>query len=191
MKKPVRVLTVSSLVITMGIGCAQDRQFFRVQSNIDGDRISLERDGVLSWSAMIGEGTYLVETTEDLSNWRPWIRGFVENVEPSVQVIDPGTPSGLRFVPGGYFTMGDDTFNTFGNIEHTVMVSPFYIGTFEVTVDEAHSVYQWAIDQGRVAQDGIFLMNAQGDVQPLIKFNHAESEIESWQPPGGAARSAH
>jgi formylglycine-generating enzyme required for sulfatase activity len=168
-----RFLPFSTLLIALVANASDaDRRFYRVVGQPGTDVLSVTRDGFLSWSSATAEGSFLVETTEDLHSWQPWARGFLTGATTRLKVYDPSTPAGMSFVPGGYFTMGDDEAATLGNIEHRVSLSPFYISRSEITVDQARILLQWALDHGKVGiTGGGTVMNLQGNRQILGEVN--------------------
>lgn len=90
-----------------------------------------------------------------------------------------GTIEGMAFIPAGSFIMGD----TFGEgcIDeypvHTVTVSAFYIGCYEVTNDEMVEVLQWAYDNDRIEVSASAVENAIGDKRTLLHISEAQCRI--------------
>ncbi len=73
------------------------------------------------------------------------VRGFPTGPTPT------NCPSGMAYIPGGSFAMGDTlNDNTGGDEEpvHTVQVSAFYMDKHEVTKALWDDVYNWAIAHG-------------------------------------------
>jgi formylglycine-generating enzyme required for sulfatase activity len=159
---------------------AGDRRFYRITAAPGTLIESLTLNGSLSWTNPAAEGTYLIETGTDLNTWQPWARGFVTGTSSSLKVSDPATPPGMSYIPGGYFTMGDNVAVTFGNIVHKVIVSPFYISSRETTVGQAREVFQWGLDHGKL-QTGTeppnytTLTNTEGDPKFLTIVNSGKS----------------
>lgn len=58
--------------------------------------------------------------------------------EPKADVNDlpPAPPAGMVYVPGGEFTMGNDTGDEYERPAHRVMVKPFFVDLNEVTCEQ-------------------------------------------------------
>ncbi len=85
----------------------------------------------------------------------------------------------MVLIPAGRFEMGDG-FNEGCPDErpvHTVMVSDFYIGRYEVSNDQMVEVLQWAADNGRVEVTTSAVYNADGDAQKLLHLDEEQCRI--------------
>jgi sulfatase modifying factor 1 len=158
MKYLLLLACISSTLYLAGTAFAAEprlSEFFRVSSSTAETVISsFSPDGWLSWSNSSASGDYLIERTYDLSSpdWAPLTRGTVTNQVMSVRVFDPQPPSGMRFIPGGTFLMGNvlGDATQFAEPTNSVTLSPFYINTCEVTVGAVAEMFQWAYEQGLV-----------------------------------------
>jgi len=86
---------------------------------------------------------------------------------------------GMMFIPEGTFEMGD-SFDEGCPDElpvHTVMVSAFFIGRYEVTNDEMVEVLQWAYENGRLEVSASTVRNATGDPQKLLHLEEPQCRI--------------
>lgn len=94
----------------------------------------------------------------------------ISNVEP---------PIGMVLIPAGTFEMGD-SFNEGCPDErpvHTVTVSAFYIGCYEVTNDEMVEVLQWAYENDKIEVSDSTVRNATGDPQKLLHLEEDQCRI--------------
>jgi len=88
-------------------------------------------------------------------------------------------PANMALIPAGSFDMGD-SFHEGCPDEwpvHTVTVSAFYIGRYEVTNDEMVEVLQWAYDNGRIEVSDTTLRNATGDPRKLLYLDDDQCRI--------------
>ncbi len=82
------------------------------------------------------------------------------------------TPSGIEmvYVAAGTFQMGD----TWGDGEsdekpvHSVTMSGFYMGKYEVTNAQVVDVFNWALAQGKIMASRSIVKNVEGDQQKLL-----------------------
>jgi len=85
----------------------------------------------------------------------------------------------MAFIPAGSFVMGD----TFGegcgdeHPAHTVTLSPYYIGRYEVTNDEMVRALQWAYDNDRITMSDDGPENLVGDSQTLLHMTEEQCRI--------------
>jgi len=92
------------------------------------------------------------------------------NVEP---------PAEMAFIPAGNFQMGDSFGEGFPDElpVHTVSVSAFYMGRYEVTNDEMVDVLQWAYRHNRITVTGATVQNVAGDPRDLLNLNETQCRI--------------
>ena len=90
-----------------------------------------------------------------------------------------GEIEGMAFIPAGSFTMGD----TLGegcvdeSPAHTVTLTAYYIGRYEVTNDEMVEALQWAYENGRITVTEDAVENLTGDRRPLLHIAEAQCRI--------------
>ena len=79
----------------------------------------------------------------------------------------------MVFVQGGTFQMGDTWGDGDSNEQpvHTVMVSSFYLGKYEVTNAQVVDVFNWALGQGKITASSSTVQNAEGNRQELLDLN--------------------
>ena len=86
---------------------------------------------------------------------------------------------GFALIPAGSFEMGD-SFNEGCSDErpvHTVTVSAFYMGRYEITNDEMIEVMQWAYDNSKITVSASSIRNATGDEQKLLHLDESQCRI--------------
>ncbi|RKX42991.1 MAG: hypothetical protein DRP64_08875 [Verrucomicrobia bacterium] len=155
---------------------------------------SLDGNGQLIFNEVPNVSTYRVEQASSLGG--SW--GFFTNIPPSgtgtitssiplaasaqffrvVAELEP-TPEGMALIPAGSFQMGD-TFGEGYSSElpvHSVYVSGFYVGKYEVTNDEMVEVMQWAHDNGKLIVSSSSITNAQGNQQKLLDLDDVGCRI--------------
>jgi formylglycine-generating enzyme len=85
----------------------------------------------------------------------------------------------LMLIPAGAFQMGD----SFGEgcydefPVHTVWLSAFYMGAYEITNDQMVRVLQWAYDHNKLDVSGSTVKNAEGENKQLIYLDQAQCRI--------------
>ncbi len=87
---------------------------------------------------------------------------------------------GMILVPAGSFQMGD-THGGYGSMAHpahTVNLSSFYIGKYEVTHQEVIDVFNWAYQQGYISCTSNTLTNTQGDPETLFYLDDSDCAID-------------
>lgn len=146
-----QILTAFLALATSVSVHAELNKFYRVATESPSTILDLSPDGVLSWSNSVMTGTFEIQRslTLETPDWAPWTRGTFSNHLSSIQVFHPSPPTGMQFIPGGQFTMGDilrDLSNA--RSVHQAYVSPFFMATFEITTQDVRDTYQWAFDQG-------------------------------------------
>ena len=78
-------------------------------------------------------------------------RAGTETVFSPAFTVTAGTPEGFALIPAGWFEMGDQLITRDGRDErpvHTVYVSAFYMGKYEVTKGLWDEVRAWGLDNG-------------------------------------------
>ena len=94
-------------------------------------------------------------------------------------ILPRGEIEGMAFIPAGSFTMGD----TFGEgcvdeyPVHTVTLSAYYIGRYEITNDEMVEVLQWAYDNDLIAASSKAVENLVGDRQTVLHISDEQCRI--------------
>ena len=95
----------------------------------------------------------------------------------------PPAPSGMVYIPGGAFQMGD-TFNEGGTTElpvHAVYISSFFMEKFDVTREVWQDVYTWATANGYQFDNAGSFYGANHPIQSVswfdaVKWCNARSE---------------
>jgi len=84
-------------------------------------------------------------------------------------------PSNMALIPAGSFSMGDHLgdapLDGYELPVHTVNISAFYIGQYEVTNDEMVDVLNWAYGMGKLTVSTATVRNVEGDVRELIDLD--------------------
>ena len=96
----------------------------------------------------------------------------------------------LAFIPAGEFLMGTTTNAGSGEFQHTVYVSPFYMGRYEVTKALWDSVCAWAATHGYTDLLNTTQVTNKGPTHPMqrvgwytaAKWCNARSEMERLTP---------
>jgi sulfatase modifying factor 1 len=85
----------------------------------------------------------------------------------------------MALIPAGSFQMGDSFGEGFPDElpVHTVSVSAFYMGRYEVTNDEMVAVLQWAYDKGRITVSDSAVKNTVGDPRDLLNLSETQCRI--------------
>jgi len=86
----------------------------------------------------------------------------------------------MIFVKGGTFTMGctSDPSDCFSNEEpiHSVTVSDFYVGKYQVTQQLWTNVMGTTVSQQRDLLDSTLMLHGEGNFHPMYYINHKECE---------------
>ena len=101
----------------------------------------------------------------------------------------PPAPTGMAYIPGGVFQMGDN-FLEGGNAEipvHNVFISAFFMDKFEVSRELWIDVYSWAIANGYDFTSGAAFKSANHPVQTItwydaVKWCNARSQKAGLTP---------
>jgi formylglycine-generating enzyme len=81
----------------------------------------------------------------------------------------PPAPTGMVYIPGGAFQMGDTFFeNTAAMPVHAVYISPFFMDKFEVYREQWLDVYTWATGNGYTFQNA---GSSKGNGHPVHTIN--------------------
>jgi formylglycine-generating enzyme required for sulfatase activity len=105
--------------------------------------------------------------------------GLTATATKQISVTNASAPAGMVFVQGGTFIMGD----TWGDGEsdekptHSVTVSSFYMGKYEITNAQVAEVYNWALGQGKLTVSSSSVRNNEGNAQELLDLNASRCEI--------------
>lgn len=174
---------------------AGDASFYRVSTPSNQLFLNFSNHGIISWSNGIGAFTVQKSTGLSQGAWAPWARGTSVTDTVSLKVHDFAPPTGMTFIPAGYFTMGDVLGDTpgIGTPIHPVFVSPFYIGKFDVTHDEMRKALQWAYNAGKLTVTSTNIINTEGTGQallflypnawdPVLNFANGQFSIRSDSP---------
>ena len=120
-------------------------------------------DGGVTWTLPVttvsgNVGAGVTAGTNRLVTWSAgadWAGQISANVKFRVNVTDsapPPAPDGFALIPAGSFQMGDQSNPLVGSsVElpvHSVYVSAFYIGKYEVTKEEWDTVRAWGTNNG-------------------------------------------
>ena len=105
--------------------------------------------------------------------------GLIGAGDPTSDTGAPAVPETMAFIPAGSFEMGDSFHEGCPDERpvHTVTVSAFYIGRYEVTNEEMLDALQWAYENGRIDVTTSTIRNAIGDPQKLLHFDDVQCRI--------------
>ncbi|MCF7919900.1 MAG: formylglycine-generating enzyme family protein [Candidatus Cloacimonetes bacterium] len=88
----------------------------------------------------------------------------------------------MTLIQAGSFQMGDT--HGLGQDDelpvHTVNLSDYYVGTYEITHHEILDVFNWAMHNNHLYYNGMELFNAYGDMKELIDLNDVDCAIGIW-----------
>ncbi len=84
---------------------------------------------------------------------------------------------GLILVEGGTFSMGSNDGETDEQPVHTVKVSSFYMGKYEITNQEVVDVFTHGIESGALFVDSITVKNNYGNKQELLDLDDEDCQI--------------
>ena len=157
--------------------------YFRVNATVPPVISSLDTNGVLRWSTESFGGSYLVERATSVAPeaWTPWTSGPLTANDTAVKVLEFKPPTGMLFIPGGRFQMGDSqndaNVSSLATPVHTVEVSPFYMDQFEFTNERMREILQWALDNGEIVVETnvVRTKNAAPDI--LVALGKFNSEV--------------
>jgi sulfatase modifying factor 1 len=142
------LLTALVLAATIVQGIAQDK-FFRISGPAATQLEKLRADGMLVWSNANSKSNYTIQAISSLpgTNWVDYIRIPATNAINTNLVVVFQPPTGMAFVPAGFFTLG----NCIGDSDITnadptnVYISAFYMDINLVDYNEWLAVYNWAV----------------------------------------------
>ena len=157
---------------------------------------NMGNETVIFWPASI-KG-YVLESATNLSNPN-WVPAGDAVPVTAVTVLNSSAvrlfrlvaapPSGMAFIPGGQFTMGDTLDGETNAVPLTVTVSPFYMDTNLVSYSQWQSVYAWATNTGyQFTQPGWgYDKEASSPVYDLtwfdaVKWCNARSQLAGLKP---------
>jgi len=105
--------------------------------------------------------------------------GLAQSGSDSAIPDEASPPAGMVHIPAGSYEMGDSFHEGCPDERpvHTVTVSAFYIGRYEVTNDEMAEVLQWAYDNGRLEVTPSTVKNAVGDPKELLHLDEDQCRI--------------
>ena len=191
---PQLMKTIARLLFALAIltsASAQEARFFRVSGPVASAITSFSAQGFLTWTNAPTNATFLIQTATSLSgggNWMDYLQIPATNGVNTPRVLDPNPPAGMRLIPAGTFTMGD---NLDGDVTalpwHTVYVPAIYMDRYDVTKALWDSVYSWAITHG-YSFDNVGMANGlDHPVQMVswydcVKWCNARSELAGKPP---------
>ena len=117
------------------------------------------------------DGTY--QTQLSVRDENQLIGQKISEIQVQAPLVD------MVFVQGGTFQMGD----TWGDGDsderpvHTVTVSSFYMGKYEVTNAQVVEVFNWALQQGKITASSTTVENTEGNAQELLDLDGSLSQI--------------
>lgn len=178
--------------ITTGVAQTNRYAFFRITSPTNTVITGFNPDaGTISIANPVIGVANQVQRTYQLTGGSGWV-DFVQLVSTSSItaeiIIDLTPPSGMVFIPGGNFKMGDgvDGFSIAQPVR-SIYVSGFYLDKYEVTKSLWDMVYAWAIGQGYSFDNVGFGKAANHPVHSvnwydMVKWCNARSELEGRVP---------
>jgi formylglycine-generating enzyme required for sulfatase activity len=175
------VAIAALLILWESSALTQPSSLYSVVSGSNQANLSFSPQGILSWSNMTPNAYFLIQmkTQLDQTIWAPLARGTAATSVVSIKVHAFDLPPDMVFVPEGYFTIGD-TLHDLGGIAippHSVYVSAFCMGKFEVSNEEERQVFQWALDNGKVALTSNSVVNTEGESQTLLELQEFGSML--------------
>lgn len=157
--------------------------FYRVSGPGTSISVSFTTNGILGWTGIAAQGSYVVERAKDPvgKEWAPWVRGVQTASNVFVKVQDFRTPSHMVFIPGGRFLMGDSQGDpqvvALATPVHPVQVSPFFMDRFEFTNERAREILQWAWDNQQIRIDANVIYTKNAATNRLVVLGKFNSEI--------------
>lgn len=86
--------------------------------------------------------------------------------------------TGMVFVKGNTYLMGSENGDVNERPIHTVQLSDYYIGKYEVTNEEAVEVFNYGIEKGDLFADSSTVKISSGNQQELLDMNSGTIQIE-------------
>ena len=195
MNCPVRTYLVSISVSLLSWSALADAsQFFRVVGPTTSVITAFSTDGTVAWSNAVGGVTSQVQRATvlgDPTNWVDYVKTVCTGVSARVRLFDANAPTGMAYIPGGTFQMGNCMDPAEGGANelpvHTVTVSSFYMDKTLVSGGLWISVCLWASTNG---YDILYRGGAKADDHPIgslnwydcVKWCNARSEMEGLVP---------
>jgi formylglycine-generating enzyme required for sulfatase activity len=138
---------------------------------------STDNDGEFAWMVPTNQATgtdYRIKISSTTNT---------NKYDLSDEDVTVWAPQVMQYIPGGSFTMGnnrpaDQGASTDERPLHSVQVSPFYIGRYEVYNDQMIDVLNWAYQQGKLLIDANYVRYAQGDHKPLLVLYYSSCRIK-------------
>ncbi len=130
---------------------AQGTRFFRIFGPAATTITAFRSDGTIIWSNAQTSATYTVQCVSSLPGNTNWVDYVQLPATARVQtnlLVDFHPPSGMAFIPGGLFRMGDSLDGEKDAVTNNVAVSAFYMDTNLVSYSQWQSVYTWAKTNG-------------------------------------------
>ena len=161
-----------------------------VEVNVSGDGGLSYLIPATTFTGAVGSGVTLGSNRQIVWNaGADWTGNFVPTTKIRVTAHDGASvpaPSGMAYIPGGPFQMGDNLDGLADAPVHTVYVTAFFIDKYEVTKDLYTSIQGWAISHGYSLGGG----SADGSFHPIqsiswydaIKWCNARSEQAGLTP---------
>ena len=195
--KLLRVVGILFLcVVASGFGQTNDAAFFRISSPSNAVIAGFNPlAGTLTCSNAVAGATNQLQRAYDLletTNWVDFVQLASNASVVTETIIDLDPPEGMAYIPGGSFQMGD----SYGGGDpdelpvHSVYVSGFYMGKYEVTNDEMVEVMQWAHGNGKLVVSSSSVKNAQGSQQELLDLDSSYCRI-TWDGSAFGIKSAN
>jgi formylglycine-generating enzyme required for sulfatase activity len=174
---------------------ATETRFYRVVAPTSTVITAFTTSGTIAWSNNIVGSTCRIDAVTALhdTNWTHGTEIIVTAVVASVNVFTSGPSAEMSFIRAGAFVMGDvmaDGYTAEMPI-HTVAVSAFFIGRFEVTKAIWDDVLTWATNRAAAVRYGFDNLGdgkaANHPVQNVfwfdcLKWCNARSEKEGLTP---------
>jgi len=141
-------------IVASVLGGMNDAEFFRISDPSTAVITGFDAvAGTLTYSNTAAEVSNQLQRAYDLAGTSNWV-DFVQLVSTSSvateTIIDLDSPEDMNFIPGGVFQMGD-ALGEGATSElpiHSIYVSGFYMGRYEVTKGLWDEVYNWATNHG-------------------------------------------
>ena len=168
---------------------------FAIQPSVAGRAYQLQYSDTMAngtWQDLgvlrIGDGNKLVITIS-------YVTGVPRRFYRLALAGSPPAPEGFTLIPAGPFQMGDQSSPLVGEADelpvHTVQVSAFYMGKYEVTKEEWDAVRTWGLTYGyddlAAGNGGYVSKGANHPVHSItwwdvVKWCNARSEKENLTP---------
>lgn len=157
--------------------------YFRLTAAVEPVITGLDTNGVMAWSSGSESALFQVERSTDVQSgpWTPWTKVFLSTKVGSAKVHEFNPPSGMIYIPGGRFQMGDSqndpNVSSLAQPVHPVEVSPFFMDRYEFTNERMREVLQWALDNGHIKVEANVITTASDSTNVLGVLGKFNSEI--------------